>query len=408
MRNSTTLEPSSTRWTAVFLIVSAGIVAALQVGKAAIAAPLLQNDLGIGLAAVGWLTGIFAILGLVGGIPTGALVSSFGARRLLIVGLLVTTVGASLGAAVTGLPELLLTRIIEGAGFLLITVAAPSILSRVARFSERDLVFALWSCFMPVGMAAVMLAGPMFENWRTMWWASAGLALGICLLVPLAVPAFSERGPWSWGRLHADTAAVLRAGGAVGLATTFALYSLMFFALFSFLPVLLMEQMGVSHRTAGLLSALASVVNVIGNLAAGFMLSRGVGRPTLLIAACLLMGAASFGIFLPALPGTATFLLCILFSMVGGLIPATLLSSAPLVVPTASLFPVVIGLTVQGSNLGQILGPTAVGGVIDRFGWSSAAFVVAGSALIAVVVVAAFRGRIQPEPRHDASSKSSS
>lgn len=389
-------EPSSTRWAAVFLIVVAGIVAALQVGKASIAAPLLQGDLGIGLAALGWLTGIFAVLGLFGGIPTGALVASFGARRLLVVGLLVTTAGAAIGALVTNLSGLLVSRVVEGAGFLLITVAAPSILGRVAQAADRDLAFALWSCFMPVGMAVAMLAGPAFEDWRVMWWASGAFALAVCLLVPLVVPAAGDRSAWSWSRLRTDTAAVFSSGGAIGLAVTFALYSLMFFALFSFLPVLLMEQMGVSHQTAGLLSALASVVNVIGNLAAGFMLSRGAGRPTLLIGACLVMGVASLGIFLPVLPATATLLLCVLFSAVGGLIPATLLSSAPIVVPTASLVPVVIGLIVQGNNLGQILGPTAVGGAIDRFGWSSAAFIVAGAALVAVAVVAAFGHRIRP------------
>ncbi|MGS1097050.1 MFS transporter (plasmid) [Aquamicrobium terrae] len=393
-------EPSSTRWAAVFLIVGAGIVAALQIGKAAIAAPLLQADLGIGLTAIGWLTGIFAALGLVGGIPTGALVGSFGSRRLLIIGLLVTTTGAAFGAVVTGLSGLLLARVIEGAGFLLISVAAPSILSHVAQPSDRDLAFALWSCFMPVGMAVAMLAGPMFGDWRIMWWASSALALVICLLVLFVIPSSNERQPWSWRRLQIDTVAVFHAGGALALAITFALYSLMFFALFSFLPVLLMERMGVSHQTAGLLSALASAANVIGNLAAGVLLSRGIGRTALLIGACLMMGAASFGIFLPILPDTATFILCILFSAVGGLIPAILLSSAPIVAPAARLVPVVIGLIVQGNNLGQILGPSAVGTAIDTYGWSAAAYIVTGAALLAVPVVAAFGKRIQPKVQH--------
>lgn len=50
------------------------------------------------------------------------------------------------------------------------------------------------------------------------------------------------------------------------------------------------------------------MANVTCNLAVGFMLSRGVGRPTLLIGACLVMGLASFGISLPVLPSSATFL----------------------------------------------------------------------------------------------------
>ncbi len=351
-------EPSVTRWAAVGLIVGAGIVAALQVGKAPIAAPLLEGDLGVGLAALGWLTGVFALIGLVGGIPTGALVGSLGARRVLVAGLLVTGAGAAAGALSAGLAMLMVSRIVEGAGFLLIIVAAPSLLGRVSRPGDRDLAFSLWSCFMPLGLAAAMLVGPMFDDWRVMWWASGGLALALCLLVPLVVPVSRERHVWSWRRLRADTAAVFGNAGAVGLAVSLALYSLMFFALFSFLPVLLMKQMGVSHRTAGLLGALASAVNVIGNLAAGVMLSRGVSRPALLIGACLVMGAASLGIFLPLLPAIATFLLCVLFSAVGGLIPATILSSAPIVASSAALVPVVIGLIVQGNNLGQILGPS--------------------------------------------------
>lgn len=388
---ATNLEPSGTRWIAVLVVVTAGIVAALQVGKASIAAPLLQRDLGIGLTALGWLTGVFAVLGLVGGIPTGAFVGRFGARRLLLLGLLITSAGAASGALASDLPSLLLSRIIEGAGFLLITVAAPSILSVIVRPSDRDLAFALWSCFMPVGMAAAMLAGPLFADWRVMWWASGALALGLCLLVPLLVTSAGERAPLSWRALKSHTAAVLGSAGAVGLAVTFGLYSLMFFALFSFLPVLLMDQMGVSHQTAGLLSALASVVNVIGNLAAGFMLSRGVGRATLLVLASVIMGLASLGIFLPILPSIATFILCVLFSAVGGLIPATLLASAPIVAHQAVLVPVVIGLLLQGNNLGQILGPTAVGNAIERYGWSSAALVVTGSALMSVMVVIAYR-----------------
>lgn len=390
----TTMRTSSaTRWPAVILIVGAGIVAALQVGKAAIAVPLLQNDLGIGLTAIGWLAGIFAAIGLAGGIATGALVGRFGARRVMITGLLVTMAGAALGALVTGLAGLLVARVIEGAGFLLITVAAPSLLDRVVRPSDRDLAFSLWSCFMPVGMAAAMLAGPLFEDWRMMWWASSALALAICLLVPLVVPGGEEGQPLPWHRLRRDTFAVLGAGGAVGLAVTFALYSLMFFAVFSFLPVLLMERLGVSHQTAGLLGALASAVNVIGNLAAGLLLTRGVGRPALLVMACLVMGLASLGIFLPVAPDAVAFGLCLLFSAVGGLIPATLLASAPIATPAAGMVPIVLGLIVQGNNLGQILGPTAVGSALDRFGWQSAAYIVATAALVAAgVAIAASKG----------------
>jgi len=375
----------------------------LQVGKAVIAAPMLQADLGIGLAAVGWLTGIFAVLGLLAGLPTGALVTRFGSRRVLIIGLLTATLGAASGASSAALPTLLLSRVLEGAGFLLITVAAPSILAQVSAARDRDLAFALWSCFMPVGMALAMLAGPLFEDWRSIWWSGAALALAVALLVRLVAPRAGERPAWSWRGLGRDARLVLRARQPLVLAGAFALYSMMFFALFSFLPVLLMERMQVSHGSAGLLSALATAANILGNLAAGVLLSRGARRDLLLAGASLIMGLASFGIFLPVLPDTATFVLCVLFSAVGGLIPATLLSSAPLAAPGAGLIPVVLGLIIQGNNLGQIVGPVAIGAAIQHHGWGSAAVLVGTAALLAAVLVMALdRGKARPAERAQA------
>ena len=105
---------------------------------------------------------------------------------------------------------------------------------------------------------------------------------------------------------------------------------------------------------------------------------------TLLAGASLGMGITSIGIFLPLFSDTTTFILCVIFSAVGGLIPATLLSAAPTAMPLASLVPVVLGLIIQGNNLGQVIGPIAIGSTIQAYGWSSAAFLVAGAALLAV------------------------
>ncbi|RQP05984.1 MAG: MFS transporter [Paracoccus sp. BP8] len=388
----------ATRWGAVALIVAAGIAAALQVGKAAIAAPMLQADLGLGLSAIGWLTGVFALLGLVGGIPAGALVAVIGGRRILALGLLATAAGSALGASAGGFASLLVSRIVEGAGFLLITVAAPSILEDVAQRSRRDLVFALWSCFMPAGMAIAMLAGPLFDGWRGIWWAGAGLALAVGIAVPCVLPPDGQRRRWSWQGLAADATATVSAGGPLGLAAAFALYSLMFFALFGFLPVLLMERMQATHQMAGLLSALATAANILGNLAAGLLLSRGVGRGALLAGASLAMGVAGLGIFLPVLPDMPTFGLCVLFSAVGGLIPAVLLSSAPLAAPTAGLVPIGLGLMVQGNNLGQIAGPVAVGSAIQSHGWTAAGVIVGIAALAGMAIAVTLGRALRPAP----------
>jgi predicted MFS family arabinose efflux permease len=239
---------------------------------------------------------------------------------------------------------------------------------------------------MPAGMAIAMLASQAFDDWHAYWWC-AGIAAGVALagIVVLAPP--TPRGAaLSWHGLRQDTVDTMGAAGPMLLALSFTLYSVMFFALFTFLPVLLMEQLGLTLAAAGLYSAIASAANVVGNLGAGVLLARGWQRSTLIACASAVMAVVSLLIFGSALPAMTTFLLCVLFSAVGGLIPATLLGTAPLVAPRPALTAASVGLVMQGSNLGQVIGPVAVGGAIDRFGWTSASFIVAAAGLAGVAV----------------------
>lgn len=387
------MNQGETRWAGVLAIVGAGVVASLQVGKVIIAAPLLRQDMGLDLASIGTLTAVFSLLGVVGGIAAGGVIARFGARRMLLLGLLATALGTTLGAMAPSYGLLLASRVVEGLGFLMITVAGPAALQRMVSASGRDFAFALWSCYMPTGMAVAMLASQAFDHWQAYWWC-AGAAVAVALasvaaLVPVGESTTSAS--LSWRGMRQDTVDTLGAAGPVLLALSFTLYSLMFFALFTFLPVLLMEQLGLTLAQAGLYSAIASAANIIGNLGAGVLLARGWRRSTLIACASATMGVVALLIFQSVLPAMPTFLLCVLFSAVGGLIPATLLGTAPLVAPRPALTAAAVGLVMQGSNLGQVIGPVTVGGVIDRYGWGAASYVVLAAAVGGLVIAAGLR-----------------
>lgn len=385
------MNQGATRWAAVLAIVGAGVVASLQVGKVIIAAPLLRKDMGLDLASIGTLTAVFSLLGVVGGIAAGGVIARYGARRMLLLGLAATAVGTVMGATAPGYGVLLVSRVVEGLGFLMITVAGPAALQRLVSASGRDFAFALWSCYMPAGMAIAMLASQVFDQWQVVWWC-AGAAVVAAFAAVLGLTPASPTGPsLSWRGLKQDTADTLGAAGPVLLALSFTLYSLMFFALFTFLPVLLMEQMGLTLAQAGLYSAIASAANVVGNLGAGLLLARGWRRSTLILIASATMGAVALLIFQSVLPAMPTFLMCVLFSAVGGLIPATLLGTAPLVAPRPALTAATVGLVMQGSNLGQVIGPVTVGSVIDRHGWAAASYVVMAAGVGGLLIAAGLR-----------------
>lgn len=387
------MNQGETRWAGVLAIVGAGVVASLQVGKVIIAAPLLRQDMGLDLASIGTLTAVFSLLGVVGGIAAGGVIARFGARRMLLLGLLATALGTVMGAMAPSYGLLLASRVVEGLGFLMITVAGPAALQRMVSTSGRDFAFALWSCYMPTGMAVAMLASQAFDHWQAVWWCAGAAVIVSLVSVAALVPAreSTATASLSWRGLRQDTVDTLGASGPVLLALSFTLYSLMFFALFTFLPVLLMEQLGLTLAQAGLYSAIASAANIIGNLGAGVLLARGWRRSTLIACASATMGLVALLIFQSVLPAMPTFLLCVLFSAVGGLIPATLLGTAPLVAPRPALTAASVGLVMQGSNLGQVIGPVTVGGVIDRFGWGAASYVVLAAAVGGLVIAAGLR-----------------
>ena len=341
---------------------------------------------------VGWLMAMFSLLGVAGAVPVGAWVARAGDRHLVLAGLLAIAAGSTAGALANDVAMLLAGRVVEGLGFVLVTIAGPSVLQRMVSPGGKDLAFAVWSCFMPAGIAIALFSGSLLDGWRGFWLGNAALAALLAVLLLLGVSrGAASAAPVSWHSMARDAAATAKAGAPALIAASFVIYSLQFFALFSFLPVLLIERMGVGMAAAGSLSAVACCVNVAGNLAAGVLLKRGVARWLLAAVASALMGLSAIGIFLPVLGALPAFLLCLAFSGAGGLLPATLIGTSPIVSPNARLVPMSMGLLMLGSNLGQMIGPVIVGGAVDSMGWPAAAVIVALAGAMGVLLALGLR-----------------
>jgi hypothetical protein len=71
------------------------------------------------------------------------------------------------------------------------------------------------------------------------------------------------------------------------------------------------------------------------------------------------------------LPPLLAFACCLGFSGIGGLLPPQLLEAAATLAARGA-GAAAIGVVLQGSNLGQLLGPLLIGGVVERAGWAAA------------------------------------
>ncbi|MGL6627008.1 MFS transporter [Aeromonas jandaei] len=165
----------------------------------------------------------------------------------------------------------------------------------------------------------------------------------------------------------------------------FTLYSLMLWALFVWLPTMLQGTPGIGQSQIALLSALAVVANIPGNLMGAWLLRRSVARDRLISWALSLMALCGMLAFWPGLSPWWAYGLCLVLSLSGGMAPPAILSSAQGVSQGPVQLTIVQGFFVQLANLGQLLGPLLLAALMtDNGQWGNARWLFLGSLLLAI------------------------
>ncbi len=392
------------------VIILAGVCAALHVGKLPPAIAALQLALGVTLVQAGFLLSQVQVAGMLLGLAVGLATDGLGARRSIVAGLLVLAGASALGGAATAVWALMLLRACEGLGFLQVVLPAPGLIRQRVAPARMSLMLGVWGAYMPLGAASALLLGPLCIEafgWRAWWWLLGAVSVLMAIVFARWVPALSVASvpdqpspstavpkgtappaPPPWRERLRQT---LRAPGPWLVAWTFALYSSQWLAVVGFLPVIY-TQAGVSGATTGVLTALAAAVNIIGNVASGRLLHRGVPARTLLTLGFIAMGAAATAAFAGAagagLPAGLRYLAVLLFSMLGGLIPATLFALAVRVAPNEHTLSTTVGWMQQWSAFGQFSGPPLVAWVASRAGdWQWTWLVTGTCSLLGLMLV---------------------
>lgn len=391
-----------TEWTAVAAALAAGVVAAAYVGKLPPALPLLKADLGLSLVAAGWVVSMFNVIAIGGALFFGLLADRVGAFRSCLAGLALLAAGGIAGAATPGSALLLASRFVEGAGFIAVAVSAPSLIAAAAAPRDRRLVLALWSLYMPFGIALTVFAStPVTDagGWRGLWIAIVA-ATAACLVAVATLRGIFAR-PAGGGRRLADLVAPLREPAPWAVATAMGLYTLQWMAVMTWLPTYLVQARGASPLAAASLSAVFSLANMPGILLGAWLLQRNAPRGALIVATFAVMALCDLAIFSSAAPDSLRYAAVLGLSFFGGIIPAAVMSSSQRYAHAPAQVGGLQGLIVQVSNIGQFTGPLAVAAVVSATGrWESALGVVlaaAGLGLALGVAVGRFERRL-PAP----------
>jgi MFS family permease len=399
--------PGKTDWTLVLLVVAAGIGAGCQVGKVPPSLPFLRADLNLTLFAAGWVISLLSLIAACGGAVAGAAADWLGHRRVALLGLSATAVASLVGSLAQTPGQLLLTRFFEGIGYIAISVAGPVLIIQSTRLQDERMALSAWSSYMPAGTSLMLLLSPLFLHsvgWRGLWVVNGLLVAGLATILARVVPRPVPRTAARTARFLPELRRTLSRPGPIVLGLYFGLFALQFMAVVGFLPTLLIEEMGLGKGTAAVLSGLAVLLNVPGNLFGGWILHRGARRALALGIASAAMGLCALGIYSALLPAVLRYGLCLVFTGVGGIIPAGLYGAAPAYAPSRAALGTTNGVMMQGGNVGSMLGPPAVAAVVAAGGWQAAPWLLvsaAGFTLVLAVLLDRLEPGASPPPRAD-------
>jgi len=381
----------TTNWTAVWVLYLAGCTLALHMGKLPAALPLLVEEYHLSLAQSGTLVSFYALLIALCALLSGVFVARIGYVFFAITGITLCMIGSFAGVYSTDARWLMITRAIEGLGWVIGVVSIPVLMSTLSTVKDRPVVMGLWGSFVGIGSVIMLLLAPGLQEaggWRLSWLIAAGLsALGA---IATGLVCFQQQQRLS--ELRAVSVKLnlndLKQARAVAVFICFMCYSFQYLAVTSYLPSLLVKDSEMLLSTAARWTALIIFCNAIGNVSGGWLIKFGFKRSNVLIVSALLLGVASLITF-STTDTSIRLMSAIMTALVGGVIPGVMFGTVGLLASTASGTGLIIGFMLTGTGIGQSFGPLLLTQAVERSGQ----WFVGGLLCLAVALIGAWFAR---------------
>jgi len=369
--------------------------------------PLYAASFGVSASAIGMAVGIYGLARFFVAAPAGQISDRLGRRQALALGGLVTAAGNLWCAWASSYPEFIIARFVAGAGAGLIVTTGQIVLADISTPERRGRMMAIYQGTFIFAAGTGPLPGGLLATYfgLTAPFIAYTLAGGIAaVLAWFAVGETRElaraKAPHAPGAGPTYMAQLRALGRQIGyvlvclLALTNAVARTG--ALFSLVPLIASQRLGISVTAIGFGMAAGSVAGLIATYPAGMLVDY-FGRKAVITPATIVTGGSMLLFWLA--PSYAWFLAaCLLWgvaSAVGGAAPAAYAAdSAPpgMNATTMSVFRMT-------GDVGYVAGPILLGFLADMHS-PDAALIVAAILLAAIGIAFA---RLAPETfRHRA------
>jgi len=314
-----------------------------------------------------------------------------GVKRTGLLAIGATIVGTLVGIFASGLPLLMISRVIEGFGVGLISVLAPAVITMWFASEKRGLPMGIWGAWQMVAQSGTFLfAGSildLFGGWIGMWWV--GLIL---LVVSIALYAWKVTVPPAEHN-HADLEdssvnmlSVLKYRSVWMIALVALFFTIACFGWVTWAATFWSEVGGLDFAFANNIIGWIYVAEIFIVIGEGYLLDKIKSRKKFGVIMGALYGLLLFTAFIfSAPPWILAF--AIMYPFLEGAICTVFWTICPQTTPEPRLGAAALAVMVIGMNIGMVLGPPIAGAMIDSFGWTSASIVIGVAGLLCAVCI---------------------
>jgi len=352
-----TSQSNQLSWGAILLIYAIGVLGATSISQAIPIVGDIARSYHLGPSQSGWIISMPSAVVALGAIFTGWLVDRLGDKLILLLGCAIVAIGDIGVTLAQSAGVLYAMRIVEGIGYVGISVAAVAMITRATEGKRRTSALTLWSSFVPMSFIAPLLLAAQVagsDRWPRAFWGH-GIVLAFLALVALALLPAHERGRGKATRTS-GIHAVLRSRAPYLLGLAFACGAFLQTGVASTLPHILPHRFAVSAGFAASVVTIGMILNLAGCLAVGPLLNRGASAFGVALLGVALTAAGGVALYVPGLGVTLVFAAACVFFLGSGVVVG-LWALLPKVAPNPAAIGATSGLVTQLVLWGVLFGP---------------------------------------------------
>jgi multidrug resistance protein len=265
--------------------------------------PSYARSFGLSGGAVGLVIGSYGLARFLANVPAGHLAERQGRRRVIILGTAITSIAAALIATATSLTLLLVYRLLAGLGAATVLTAGEIMVGDIATPENRGRMMSLYQGFFLVGVGLGPAPGGFLYDHMGIRAPFIAYAVFSALACGLALMFIRETQPGAVANHAHDDAqdatvpAEVPSARSVILSPAFILIGAISFAqfwgrtgaLFTVVPLMGKDRLGLSASAVGVALSVVNLLNIATLYHAGSLSDR-FGRKWVIVPATLISG----------------------------------------------------------------------------------------------------------------------